>query len=108
MGEMWVSWLDNQLQTGGWVAWIIDATEKQKVSVIAFSFFVLAVAIATQNPAESQRLGLWPLLMHWPWTILALGNRELSLMNAAKQQGWQILGAAVDIYSVFHNDAEYF
>jgi hypothetical protein len=108
MSGAWVSWLDNQLQNGGWVAWILDKTEAHKLTAFTFCCFVLAVAIASHHPAESQRRGLWIMIMDSPWTLRGIIDGKLHALNALKQQVWLVFGSASDLWSVFHDDDEYF
>jgi hypothetical protein len=103
-----VDWLDNQLQNGGWVAWILDSTEAHKVGIMTFSMFILAIPLASRNPAESHRRGFWNMIMDSPWTISAIISGKLSIKNAAKQQFWIVFGSATDLWSVFHDDGELF
>ncbi|CAN6675061.1 hypothetical protein TRVA0_082S00342 [Trichomonascus vanleenenianus] len=70
----------------------------------------LAYAIASYNPAEAQRRGLWvfPVDILWDLKYLKyIGNGQLSFCNALKQLGWQVVAAATDSWSCHHNNADY-
>jgi hypothetical protein len=97
MDESWASWLGDQLQNNGWVVTILNGTQQNRITILTFFFFAAALVIATKNPAESSRRGLWVIPVDFPWTFRGLIEGRLSLKNALMQQILQIAAAASDI-----------
>ncbi|CAN6674706.1 hypothetical protein TRVA0_061S00672 [Trichomonascus vanleenenianus] len=72
-----------------------------------FVFAALALAVASCNPAESQRRGLWVLLAGFPWGVIKdIKNSQFGWRNALTQRCWQLFAAA-DNLSRYYNDADY-
>src|SRR5271155_6026189 len=91
MSSSWVNYLGDDLLNNGWISSVLNFTEENKITVLTLIFFILAVALATRNPAEIHRRGIWIIPVDFPWTWRALHSGKLSVINALKQQTWQVI-----------------
>ncbi|CAN6675150.1 hypothetical protein TRVA0_098S00100 [Trichomonascus vanleenenianus] len=74
---------------------------------LPFIFAVLALILGSRNPAEVHRRGVWVPFSQLPCIYSSVKSGQLSLLNAMKQQVWQLVAAATDSWSCHHKDADY-
>src|SRR5579859_455264 len=103
-----VSWLSDQLQSGGWVPMVLDISERNGLVLLTLSFYVLAQLLASYNPMEAQRRGFWVVLQNSPFPLKAFLFGRLHMQNMGKLYFWQLFANSVDGWSTWHDDNDFY